>query len=165
MTRFLLPALLLLAASLPASARCIPFTEAANHVGGHACVTGQIMDVQQSRGALFLDFCSDYRACPFTVVVFSRDLKHVGDVHQLKGKTVEISGKIKQYDGRAEIVLTRADQLAGYSALLPPLPKGYDVEQKGKFSAGRFKYPKSSRKPRQKRQPAPVQTIEEPEPE
>ena len=38
---------------------------------------------QGSRGTHFFDFCEDYRTCPFTVVVFSSDLKQVGDVRRI----------------------------------------------------------------------------------
>jgi len=58
-------------------------------------------------GVHYLDFCEDYRLCPFSVVVFSYDLKHVGDVWQLAGRVVNIRGEIKEYDGRAEIALEK----------------------------------------------------------
>jgi hypothetical protein len=58
-----------------------------------------------ARGVHFLDFCDDFHLCPFTVVIFPGDLKSVGDVRQLQGRMVEIHGQVKEYDGRAEIVL------------------------------------------------------------
>jgi hypothetical protein len=45
-------------------------------------------------------------------------------------------GLLKLYNGRAEIILTRVSQLTGGSTLIPPLPKNYDVEKQGHFSAG-----------------------------
>ena len=151
--------------SVSASAECIPFREAAKHVGETKCVSGRVLHVKQGNGgAHFFDFCEDYRMCPFTVVVFASNLKHVGDVRQLEGKNVEIHGPIKEYDGRAEIVLERASQLDGEAAKIPALPKGYDVEQKGRYSAGTFSYPQSSRKTRRKKQQPPIIT-EEPEPD
>lgn len=83
-------------------------------------------------------------ACPFTVVVFSHDLKDVGDVRGLAGRTIEIRGTVKVYDGRPEIILSRISQIEGGAAMIPPLPKNYDVENRGNFSAGRL-YP--SKKP------------------
>lgn len=118
-----------------------------------------------SRGVTFLDFCADYRLCPFTVVVFGSDLKHVGDVWELKGRVVEIRGEIKDYDGRAEIILKDFKQLGGEAARIPPLPKGYDVEKKGRYSAGKFSYPSSGRKPAKKRQTARVETQDTVDPE
>jgi hypothetical protein len=43
------------------------------------------------------------------------------------------------YDGRAEIILNRVTQLTGGSTLIPPLPKNYDVEKQGHYSAGRIR--------------------------
>ena len=75
-------------------------------------------------------------ACPFTVVVFSHDLKEVGDVRRLAGRMIEIHGQVKLYDGRAEIILHRITQIAGGAARIPPLPRNYDVENRAHFSAG-----------------------------
>jgi len=126
-------AAILLGAS--AAAKCIPFAEAENKIGAQACVTGKVLKVAQSAGGtFFLNFCENYRECPFTVVVFPSDLRDVGDVRALEGKTIEIFGKITSWRGHAEIVLRDARQLKGESAKLPPIPKEYDAERKGKFS-------------------------------
>ena len=146
---------LLLLWAVPCCAECIPFALASNHLGEIRCVRGKVLHVKPGKaGVTYLDFCEDYRLCPFTVVVFARNLKDVGDVRQLAGKDVEIHGMIKQYDGRAEIILERVQQLQGEAARIPPLPKGYDVEQKGHYSAGKFSRPKSTRKTAKKKQPA-----------
>jgi hypothetical protein len=138
---------------------CIPFTEALKHVGESRCVTGKIYHVQQgSKGTHYLDFCEDYRTCSFTVVIFHGDLRHVGDVRQLQDRIIEIHGQVKRYDNRAEIILEDASQLSGEAARIPRLPKDYDVEQKGHFSAGTFSHPRatSSSATSKKRQPATV---------
>jgi hypothetical protein len=138
--------------SLPSTAECIPFHEARNHIGETRCVTGKVLRVQRGNGGVhYLDFCEDYRVCPFTVVVFPRDLRQVGDVRQLQGRTVEIHGSVKLYDGRAEIVLRQFKQLSGEAASIPALPKNYDVEKKGRYSAGKFSYAKPSRNSGKKR--------------
>jgi hypothetical protein len=130
-----------------ASAACLPITEAPAKIGQTACITGKVVKVGVGNsGTLFLNFCEDYRQCPFTVVVFPGDLRHVGDVRQLEGKTVEVHGKVQKYGGQAEIILRESRQLRGEAAKLPPLPKTYDVERKGGFSAGKFSRPAS--KPR-----------------
>jgi hypothetical protein len=132
---------------------CLPFEEAKNHVGEIKCITGKIVRVKPgNRGVHFLDFCDDYRLCPFTVVIFPSDLKSVGDIRQLQGRMIEIHGKVKEYDGRAEIILEEYRQLSGAGARIPPLPKTYDVEKKGRYSAGKFSHPKSARKPSRKKQ-------------
>ena len=68
------------------------------------------------------------------------DLKDVGDVRRLAGHIIEIHGPVKLYDGRAEIILNRVSQITGGSTLIPPLPKDYDVENRGHYSPGRI-YP------------------------
>ena len=124
------------------SSACIPFDQAQRHIGETQCVTGKIVRVEAgAKGVHYLDFCEDYRLCPFSVVVFSYDLKNVGDVRELTGKVVEIRGEVKEYDDRAEIILESRKQLGGEAASLPPMPKNFDVEQRGNFSPGQFRAP------------------------
>jgi hypothetical protein len=113
----------------------------------------------------FLDFCDDFRLCPFTVVVFPGDLKNVGDIRQLEGRLIEVHGQVKEYDGRAEIILEEYRQLSGSTARIPSLPKNYDVEKKGRYSAGTFSHPKAAKKPSRKKQPAklPIDIPEDPD--
>ena len=140
-----LPKLFLLflgvALSLPLqAAECIPIHEANQHVGETKCVTGKVVRVKAGAGGVhFLDFCEDQMACPFTVVVFSHSLKDVGDVRRLAGRTIEIHGAVKLYDGRPEIILDRISQITGGAAMIPPLPKNYDVENRGHYSAGHLR--------------------------
>lgn len=150
----------LLTSALPSfSEDCLPITQARYHIGKEKCITGKVVKVTRvDSGTHFLNFCEDYRVCPFQVVVFRGDLKHVGDVRQLQGKVIEIHGTITDYDGRPEIILKQSSQLRGDAAHIPPLPKTYDVEKKGRYSAGRFKHPKAARQPAPKPQGRPVQT-------
>src|SRR3954453_12897485 len=118
-----------------APGECLSIEQTRNKTGARACVSAKVLKVVSGRGAHFLDFCEDYNKCPFTVVVFDRDLRDVGDVRQLEGKNIEIHGNIVQYEGRSEIVLRDSAQLKGNSPRLPPIPKTYDVERRGNFSA------------------------------
>lgn len=138
---------LLLLASGAAFADCIAIEKAQEKIGADTCVTGKVVKVVESRsGTWFLDFCEDYRSCPFTVVVFPSNLRDVGDVRLLQGKTIEIHGKIKLYGGRAEIVLRDRRQLKGETGSLPSMPKGYDAERRGnaRSRAANPKKPQSS---------------------
>jgi hypothetical protein len=119
---------------------CVPIYEADRHVGETKCVTGKVLRIKVgAMGVHFLDFCEDQMACPFTVVVFPSGLKDVGDVRRLAGQTIEIHGAVRLYDGRAEIILNRIGQITGGAAMIPPLPKNYDVENHGHFSAGHLR--------------------------
>jgi hypothetical protein len=143
----------------------LPFAEAGETRGRNQVHHGHSHQGQAGlAGVHFLDFCDDYRLWSIHVVIFPSDLKSVGDVRQLQGRMIEIHGKVKEYYGRAEIVLEEYRQLSGSGARIPPLPKNYDVEKKGRYSAGTFSHPKSKRKT-SKRQPPEVitQAPEDPE--
>src|SRR5258708_186585 len=130
-------ALLIVLATCAAGSDCLPVADAKQHVGETKCVTGKVLRVKVgAKGVHFIDFCEDQMACPFTVVVFPSDLKDVGDVRRLTGHVIEIRGPVKLYDGRAEIILNRVGQVSGGSTLIPPMPKNYDVEKQGHYSAG-----------------------------
>jgi len=132
--------ILVFAAPVIYASDCIPIQEANQHVGETKCVTGKVLRVKVGvKGVHFLDFCEDQMACPFTVVVFASALKDVGDVRRLAGRMIEIHGAVKLYDGRAEIILNRISQITGGAAMIPPLPKDYDVENRGHYSAGRLR--------------------------
>jgi len=129
----------------PALADCYPFSSASEHLGEVACIRGKVVKlVIGPTGLHFLNFCEDYKTCPFTVVIFPRDLRDVGDVRTLEGKEIQITGKVKTYKGQLEVILRDRSQLRGDTAALPNLPKGYDAEKKGSFSAGTFSSGKSS---------------------
>jgi hypothetical protein len=157
--------MLIFADSLPAAAAssCVPFADAQKHIGANRCITGKVPQVKLGNGGVhFFDFCEDFRVCPFTVVVFPGDLKRVGDVRQLQGKQIEIEGEVKGYDGRAEIILQRLGQLRGDAAHIPPLPREYDVERHGKFSAGRFSRPKAAKTSSSRKKQSPPVSLEDP---
>ena len=143
---------------------CVSFAEARQHVGTTQCISGTVLHVENgSKGVTFLNFCKD-KTCPFTVVVFPADLKKMGDIRQLEGRQVEIKGTVQDYDGRAEIVLRRSQQLGeGAFLLVPPVPTDYDVERPGHNSAGKYKRPKAAKKTSTKQsQPVSIEDPDEP---
>jgi hypothetical protein len=91
---------------------CVDFHDAAAHLGETSCVSGRVLRVFTSRsGNSFLDFCADYRDCPFTSVIFESDHGKFGNLSTLAGRQVEIHGTIVQYQGHAEIVIRDPDQI------------------------------------------------------
>jgi DNA/RNA endonuclease YhcR with UshA esterase domain len=144
---------------------CVSFAEASQHVGAGQCVRGTVLHVEDGRnGTKFLNFCKEPKACPFTVVVFPADLKKMGDVRQLEGRQIEIKGTVQDYDGRAEIILRRSQQLGeGAFLLFPQVPTDYDVERAGHYSAGKFKRPKEPKKKDTKeKEPMSIEDPDEP---
>lgn len=153
MRKATLSAIVFLGLAAPAAAaKCIPIHEARERVGANVCVTGKVVKVAKSdSGVHFLNFCEDYKTCPFAAVVFPNDLRQVGDVRWLEGRTVELHGIVQLYRGQPEIVLRDARQLKGEAAKLPAVPKTYDVARQGRFSAGTFPRSKASKQPKSKK--------------
>lgn len=90
-----------------------PYTEAPAHIGERASVRGTLVSVYTSpRGTVFLDFCADYRTCPFSGVIFADNAEKFGDLSRYVGKTVTLTGVISSYRGRAEIKLSSPSQFA-----------------------------------------------------
>jgi hypothetical protein len=86
--------------------------DAASLEGKSGCVAGLVLRVYSARtGNTFLDFCRDYRTCPFTSVIFASDKNKFGDVGSLQGKRVEIRGDVVTYRGRPEIILRDPQQV------------------------------------------------------
>ena len=151
---------------LASTPKCISIQETTERVGDHACVTGKVLRVERlDSGVHVLHFCEQSASsCPFRVVVYPDDLRDVGDVRWMEGKEIQIHGAVKGWGHGAEMKLNDARQLKGEAAKIPLIPKQYDVESRGRFSAGRsqapkHKYPKrSSRKGDVEPQPAPDDT-------
>lgn len=147
-----------------AAATCVPYTAAKKYVGDEVCVTGKVLKVGRSprSGTQFLNFCDDYKNCPFTVVVFAKDAQHVGDVTALQGQEIKLYGKVREYKGQAEIILSDVRQLKGEKIKLPPAPKNFDVANQGHYSAGTFSEPRR-KKSRSRQKPHGPTTTEPPE--
>lgn len=91
---------------------CVDFSEAGASVGKPGCVKGRVLKVYTSRAEnTFLDFCQDYRSCPFTAVIFTADRSKFGDLSALSGRRVEIRGPVTNYRNRAEIIIHDPDQI------------------------------------------------------
>lgn len=56
--------------SRAAAGPCVDFRDAIRHTGENGCVQGRVLRAYtSSRGNTFLDFCDDYRNCPFGSVI------------------------------------------------------------------------------------------------
>ncbi len=87
------------------------YTEAVDHIGEKATVTGTVQKVFTSKsGTVFFDFCDDFATCPFSAVIFAGDAGKFKDLSQYERK-VKISGLIKSYQGKAEIVINSREQI------------------------------------------------------
>ena len=147
----LLLCLLLLWAAPSFASDCVSIHEAGQYVGEVKCIIGKVLHVKiEDSGIHFVDFCEERKSCPFSVVVFASDLEDVGDVRLLEGQVIEISGAVKLHEGRPQIVLNRIKQLKRGATMIPPLPKNYDVENRGHYSAGHLHPSKKLKKQKTK---------------
>ncbi|HEY8950371.1 MAG TPA: hypothetical protein VIM56_15910 [Rhizomicrobium sp.] len=87
--------------------------DAADHNGSFATVQGLVRGVHTARNgkATFIDLDGVYPDNPFTAVIFEDDMAKVGDVSELQGRTVDITGKIKLYRNKPEIVVSSRKQI------------------------------------------------------
>jgi len=100
------------ASSREEAAGCVDFHDAGPHAGQTGCVSGRVLKVFTSAGGnTFLDFCEDYRDCPFTSVIFSADKSKFGDLQSLAGRQIEIRGTIAVYQGKPEIIIRDPGQI------------------------------------------------------
>ncbi len=91
----------------------IDYTEAPAHIGEYASVRGKLVDAYTSKsGTVFLDFCKQYKTCPFSGVIFADDAEKFGDLSRYVGKVITLAGKIVSYEDRAEIILSAPSQIS-----------------------------------------------------
>ena len=100
-------ALVLSQVAPPALAETIAPGEAKTHAGENLTVEGIVTDVHHAASGkmIFLDIGGRYPNQQFTAVIFQDDFSKFPKVDSLEGKTVDVTGTIKVYKGRPEIVL------------------------------------------------------------
>lgn len=86
--------------------------EAGEHVGQRVFVEGTVAAVFTSRsGNTFLNFGATYPNQDFSAVIFAENSGSFHDIQQLQGKRVEVSGVVRVYRGKPEIILRSTQQL------------------------------------------------------
>lgn len=92
----------------------VAVSEAAASVGKHVRVTGRVADVRE-RGKIIIITFRGEKACGFRAVVFKDTLGEFKMSHldpmKLKGRDVAVSGAVRKYKCRTEIVLRSPEQL------------------------------------------------------
>lgn len=83
---------------------------AAEFINQIRTVTGLVLDSYQSKSCVYLNFGRDYKT-DFTVVIFNNCLKffeqnNINPREYYKGKHIEVTGRIKEYNG-PEIIVCR----------------------------------------------------------
>ena len=86
--------------------------EAKDHVGEVATVVGKVFGVYVSqKGDVFINIGGAHPNQPFTAVCFQEAIP-ADELKKYDGKTVKVTGKIKEYNGQIEIILDQADQIS-----------------------------------------------------
>jgi DNA/RNA endonuclease YhcR with UshA esterase domain len=108
--------MLLLAVTRAAAEPAIAVEDAGDHVGEYITVVGRVANVFTSRaGNTFLNFGAAHPNQIFSATIFERYAEafegQFDDVHDLEGKRVRITGKIRLYQGKPQIILESPSQL------------------------------------------------------
>jgi micrococcal nuclease len=107
--KYLAIAALLIAS--PTYAAMLSPTDAAKHMGESATVEGVASVYVSKGGTIFIDLGGSGRSSPFTGVIFKDKASAVPNVTQYDGKTVDITGFVKEYRGKPEIIINSASQI------------------------------------------------------
>lgn len=92
--------------------KIIDYKDAPNYVGQGISVSGKVINIYKSTGGMtFFDYCTSYKNCPFSVVIFSDTVSKFKNLSSYIGKNILVSGTIKPYNGKAEMVLNSESQI------------------------------------------------------
>jgi len=92
--------------------RTISWRDAAQHYGEYCTVDGTIVATHNSGKTCFLNFHPNYKKY-FTAVIFANRFGAFppNPERYYQGKRVRITGQVKEYQGKPEIVLESPDQI------------------------------------------------------
>ncbi|MBU6370551.1 MAG: hypothetical protein KGH93_01770 [Patescibacteria group bacterium] len=100
------------AASAAAPPVSISFSEAGNYIGRMASVSGVPVNIYTSSGGtVFFDYCTNYKSCPFSVVIFADDAKKFKNIAEYTDVPITVTGMITSYGGKAEINVSDPGQI------------------------------------------------------
>jgi len=106
---------ILTVAPLIATAETIPSAQAKDHIGETATVCGRVADARyQETGSqvTFLNFDKPYPDHTFTAFLPAENRSKFGTPEKdYKGRTICVTGKIQEYRGKPEIILTDPQQI------------------------------------------------------
>jgi len=86
--------------------------DAYRHIGKNATVEGLVVAVKKTTKAAFLNFEKPYPNQCFTAVIFASNFYKFPDFYSYKDKRIRVSGVIKEYEGKPEIIVENPNQIA-----------------------------------------------------
>ena len=93
--------------------RVITIAQASQYVGQTVTVEGVVAQVGHSRrsNTTFLDFGARYPNSTFVAVIFASAADRFPNPDQWEGRRVRVTGRVRMYQGRPEIILDTPSQL------------------------------------------------------
>ncbi len=111
----LIPLIFLILGIAKIHAQTIAADSIASYVGKEVTVCEKVIDthVTKESGVTYLNFGHPYPAQSFTGVIFAGDAKNFqyDPAVYLKGKTICVTGIVKIYKDRPEIIINKPDQI------------------------------------------------------
>jgi hypothetical protein len=86
-------------------------SEAIKYTNKNAVVVGKVVEVHRTDKVVNLNFGQKFPKHDFSAVIFARNFGLFPNLDTLEGKTVEVSGKITEYRGKPQIIITTKSQL------------------------------------------------------
>ena len=86
-------------------------TEADQHYDQLMTVTGTVAQVTLKPSIVFINLDQPYPDSPFAAVIHSKDTNQFGNLKSLKGRSVELTGKIQKYHEKPEMVVQKPSQI------------------------------------------------------
>jgi DNA/RNA endonuclease YhcR with UshA esterase domain len=112
--RALILGLMLILAAAPAPAQTVVApADAPKHLGETVTIEGTVGEVHidARSGVTFINMGGRFPNQACTGVIFKDDASKFPGVDGLTGKVIDITGRVKDYKGRCEIILNDAGQL------------------------------------------------------
>lgn len=97
--------------------------EAKNHIDSQAVVFGKVVEIYTTDKLVRLNLGKPFPQQTFTAVIFADKTNQFSEFDKLKGKTIEVSGKIILYREKPQIILNSTNQLRIVESSLKARPK------------------------------------------
>jgi hypothetical protein len=89
----------------------ISAVEATNYYNPDVVITGKVAQVTIRPTITFINLDKPFPDSPFAVVIIHKHSSFYGDANALRGKTIEVKGEVKEYNGKPEMMLDSTNQL------------------------------------------------------
>lgn len=84
-----------------------------NHIGEHVAICSEVFGVKSTDKVTFINVGASYPHSPLTLVIFAKDLVNFTDSPEklYNHRAICIKGRLKEYKGKAEIVVSKPDEI------------------------------------------------------